>query len=96
MAKSKAKKAEIPEPEPTVETEQVTVVSEVLPEVESAPVVEAAPAEEKKPELPTDVLRVQVVYGSLGYDEHKYEKGDIFEETRERLSRLSQKHLKYL
>jgi len=95
MVKSKAKKAEIPEAEPTVETKPVTVVEQVLPEEASSPVVEEAPAE-PKPELPTDILKVQVVCGSLGYDEYKYEKGDVFEETRERLSRLSQKHLKYL
>jgi hypothetical protein len=120
MVKSKAKKAEVREPEPSVEPESVTVVTPVLPEETASGLSKGSPeaVEEwfkkqpkdeelannvdkiiesnSKPEpKPDDILKVQAVW-QLGYDDHKYEKGDIFEDTRERLSRLSQKHLKYL
>jgi hypothetical protein len=99
MVKSKAKNAEKPEPEPSVEPESAVVVTQVLPEETAPPTEETFLVEEKTeapPEpKPDDILKVQAVW-PLGYDDHKYEKGDIFEDTRERLSRLSQKHLKYL
>ena len=77
VSKSKGKTTKKLEEEPSVESEQVMPVEEVI--------LEAEPAPEPKPDAkPDDLVTVKVVKGSIGalwFDGQK-KKGEVFTATR--------------
>lgn len=84
MAKTKTKKAEKTEPEPSVETEEVTQVTEVIPETEP----QTEPEQAKKQ---NDLVTVTVVKGSVTamfLGSKQFKKGDVFQTSRANALRI--------
>lgn len=93
--------------EPVIEEEKEEAIEETPKEVEARATEEQVLYQEKvdfgepfKPPTvetkPTDIVKVQVLVGTLEWEEGKYSKGDIFETTRERAERFSPTSVKIL
>lgn len=92
--KKKSVKKPVEETPVNLDVEPLTAsdepVYDVVREGFRKPVSEEPIAQEP---LPTDIVKVKVLVGSLHYEGGTYEKGDVFEETRARLKLFDQRDI---
>ena len=65
--------------------ELVETAQSTTPEHPKEEPVKAEPKVEEKPKLPSGMVKVKVLVGTLSYEDGTYEKGEIFTVARKRL-----------